>query len=66
MPTLKPLRSSPGTRKSGPGEPSAGSRVGKAKTSTARTLLKHAGRWIGGDLEARLAEAYAARARANF
>jgi hypothetical protein len=66
MPNLKPLRNSPGTRKPDPGRPPARPRIGKAKTSTARALLKHAGRWVGGDLETRLAEAYAARARANF
>jgi hypothetical protein len=36
------------------------------KGSTARSLVKFAGTWVGGDLEKRLAEAYTWRARARF
>ena len=66
MPTLKTPRSAPAGRKGGSFPPLAGQRNGKPKSSTAKTLLRHAGSWVGGDLEVRLAEAYAARARANF
>jgi hypothetical protein len=41
-------------------------RHARPKASTAKALLKHAGSWVGGDLEARLAEVYSSRARASF
>ena len=66
MPTLKTLRNTPAGRKGGPFRSPTASRTGKAKTSTAKALLKHAGSWVGGDLEARLAEVYASRARTSF
>jgi hypothetical protein len=66
MPTLRTARSAPASRKGGSRPPPAGQRNGKPKSSTAKILLRHAGSWVGGDLEARLAEAYAARGRANF
>ncbi|GEM_PF-5779560 len=66
MPTLKTPRSTPASQKKRLLSSPAGRRNGKAKTSTAKTLLKHAGSWIGGDMEARLAEAYAWRSRATF
>jgi hypothetical protein len=66
MPTLKTPRSAQAGRRGGALRPPAGRRNGKPKRSTAKILLRHAGSWVGGDLEARLAEAYAARARANF
>ena len=37
-----------------------------SKRSTARSLLKHAGTWVGDDLEKCLAEVYAVRGEAEF
>jgi hypothetical protein len=38
----------------------------RPKHSTAGSLLKFAGTWVGDDLDKRLAEVYAWRARASF
>lgn len=44
----------------------AGDPVRPRRRTTARSLLRFAGTWVGGDLEKRLAEAYAWRGRISF
>jgi len=44
----------------------AGEPVRSRRRSTARSLLRFAGTWVGDDLEKQLAEAYAWRGRVSF